>query len=182
MFPLCGVSCFPFLSHLSCYMLSDLTVCIASTCYMLSDLTVCTFSVMTCPLPASSTSVRDKDRGTHVGEQREEARCGTHCLWFYSDFSGSTQVGPCIHIRHHRYRREFFCEHEDYLGAPLFSRRPVRYTYAWYRDDSLLLERFLFVADFMSWETQHKSRNPAYGIIRPFTACNDILFHAIIGI
>jgi hypothetical protein len=37
----------------------------------------------------------------------------------------------------------------------------------------------LFVADFMSWETQHKSRNPAYGIIRPFTACNDILFHAI---
>ena len=29
---------------------------------------------------------------------------------------------------------------------------------------------------FMSWETQHKSRNPADGIIRPFTACNDILF------
>ena len=28
----------------------------------------------------------------------------------------------------------------------------------------------------MSWETQHKSRNPADGIIRPFTACNDILF------
>ena len=27
---------------------------------------------------------------------------------------------------------------------------------------------------FMSWETQHKSRNPADGIIRPFTACNDI--------
>ena len=26
----------------------------------------------------------------------------------------------------------------------------------------------------MSWETQHKSRNPADGIIRPFTACNDI--------
>ena len=26
----------------------------------------------------------------------------------------------------------------------------------------------------MSWETQHKSRNPADGIMRPFTACNDI--------
>ena len=31
----------------------------------------------------------------------------------------------------------------------------------------------------MSWETQHKSRNPADGIIRPFTACNDILMRYV---
>ena len=54
-----------------------------------------------CPLPTPSTPVRDRDRGTHVGEQREEARCGTHCLVILLRFlgihTGHTYISRLIH-------------------------------------------------------------------------------------